>query len=158
MTLPSTDTIQTYGGVFIDASPVENPLTDQASAQFNQLSASVAMSTHTVIRGWVQFTGNATTPVLVAHDSLWGNSAPVTPTVSRVGAGQYRIVWPTSVNDELGVAHTLNVRGGFCNVQTASGASNANFQKDTSNSTQIFCSASNVASDLVGVNIDVFFI
>lgn len=156
MTLPSTDSISTYGGIFIDASPVENPQTDLSATNFTQMSASVAMGTHTAIRAWVQFTGNATTPILVSHDALWGNAAGVTPTLVRTALGQYFVSWPTSVNDELGVAHSVNVRAGWGNGP--GNLVNVNVTKNTSTSVYVWCSSGASASDLVGSNIDVFII
>jgi len=158
MTSPAIDTIQTYGGAFIDAAPVENPQTDLGAGPFTQMSASVAMGTHTFIRGWVQILTSATTPTIIAHDALWGNGVSVTPTLVRTAIGNYSLTIPATINDELGVVHSTNIRGCWGNVN-ASGAVTQNINVARNTATQMVISISNsgAASDIAGTAIDIFY-
>lgn len=114
MTAPDIDSIAVYGGVMADYANVEDPTTDLAAAYFNKLSASVAAMTHTAPRAVRRFVGNATTPTDptsgFVHDSLWGSTSGVNPTIVRNGTGDYTITWATTQTDELGVTHSLNFR------------------------------------------------
>lgn len=110
MTLPDTDSLNTYGGELADYAPIEDPTTDRSADAANMAFASVAMMTHTIPRAIVQFAGHATTPTRTTHDAVWGNTSGVAPTIAKTGTGVYTVTWPSSVNDELGEAHTVSVR------------------------------------------------
>ena len=104
MTLPDIDDIDVFGGALYDYSAVIDPTTDRPAAGANPAYCDIAALTHTALRAWVRFTLNGTaTPVLVAHDSNWGNSPSVAPTFTRTSAGLYTITWPTVVYDEIPV-------------------------------------------------------
>lgn len=114
MTLPDIDTIATLGGALQNFAPVEDPTTDLDAGADNASRTNVAMMTHTAVRAMRRFLGHATTPADPVsgfiHDAVWGSSAPVKATVTKGGTGIYPLTWPTTVQDELGVAHTLNLR------------------------------------------------
>jgi hypothetical protein len=114
VTLPDIDALATYGGALNNYAPVEDPSTDEDAGYRNKYATNVAAATHTVCRAWCAFVGKASSPPddpsSNVHDSVWGNLLGVKPTVARTGPGVYTITWPTSVNDELGVAHTVNLR------------------------------------------------
>jgi len=101
MTLPNVDTIDSYGGLKKDYGiAVVNSETDRAADDANRAYANIAMATHTLCRAWVQFTSSATTPTIVQHDALWGNTSFVAPTIVRSAQGIFDITWPTSVTPE----------------------------------------------------------
>ncbi len=113
MTTPDIDTVATYGGVLTNAWPVEDPTTDQDADGMNACKASTAAMTHTAARAWARFTSDPTTPAFALtnpHDSMWGNDLSVRPTLARTGAGVYTLTWPSTVTDELGATHALNLR------------------------------------------------
>lgn len=114
MTAPDIDSLATYGGAMADYESVQDPTTDLAAAYWNKLAASVAAMTHTAPRAVRRFVGHATTPADpssgLVHDSQWGSSSGVKPTVTRNGTGDITITWTSSQTDELGVSHTLNLR------------------------------------------------
>lgn len=120
MTLPDVDSLANVGPALLNYGiGVINPQTDRDAAAANQCNADAAAATHTVIRAWVRLTLNGTAvPVLVAHDSVWGNAVGVAPAFTRTSGGIYTIIWPTVVQDEIpnglpgfsGSGHTLNLR------------------------------------------------
>lgn len=108
--LPGEQTSSDFGVPHVDAWAVEDPTTDVSAAIFDAVASSVAAMTHTACRAWVAITGHATTPTVAAHGSNWGNSGGVAPTLTRNGAGDITITWPTSVTAEDGTTATLNLR------------------------------------------------
>jgi hypothetical protein len=122
MTFPENDTLDTYGGALNDAQPVEDPTTDRAAVAANQAYASAAAMTGTAPLAWCRFTADATTPLLAAQNgsnACWGNTAPVRPVVTHLGTGHYRVTYPTTVTDALGVVHTVNIKRAAASVEGA---------------------------------------
>lgn len=115
MRLPQTATLSTYGGKKENEYPVENPLTDISAEEHNELADDVQAMTHTALRAWYAFVGNATTPTDPAsniHDAVWGDSLAVKPVLARTGTGVWTLTYPTSYVDELGNTRTVNLRRG----------------------------------------------
>lgn len=115
MTLPARDSAAVWGVPYADYKPVEDVTTDLSSVAFNEMAADVAMSTHTIGRAIVRFTGTTYTSgtqaiTVVDHDALWGSSTGVKPTVVQTSAGRYIATWATTQSDELQVSHTINIR------------------------------------------------
>lgn len=109
MTLPSRDSLSTFGGTpgagLVDFSPPIDPTTDLPAAGLNQALSDVAMMTRTAVRAWARFTPAGTgTPVLVNHWALWGNSSGVAPVVARTTTGIYTVTWPATVTDDVTVS------------------------------------------------------
>lgn len=128
MTLPDIDALDTAGGALEDLAPVIDVDTDRPAAAVNVGFADATAATHTNTRAWVRMTLNGTAaPVLVAHDSVWGNTLAVEPTCTRSSPGVYVVTWPATVVDEIPngqpgynpAGHTLNLRGGWANVRGA---------------------------------------
>lgn len=107
------------GGTLVNYAPVEDASTDLDASFDNGSRNNVAMMTHTAPRSWARVTTGANTGamVLVSNDAMWGNSVP--PTKAFVSLGTFTLTYPTSVNDELGVAHTLNLRWATINHRSA---------------------------------------
>lgn len=156
--LPDVDDfLSTYGGAKVNFAPVEDPTTDEDANVRNLYAMNVAMMTATVPRSIIRFTGAATTGglVLVSHQSLWGNSAPVAPTFSRTSAGLYVATLPTTVTDALGVAHTINIRAVTMNVRGSGVAWDYYAQPASASTVNIYTfNATGAATDATGVDID----
>lgn len=116
MTLPTSDSFDTYGGSKTDFSSVVDPTTDRSAAEVNTAFASMSCASRTSIRTYLQFLGHATTPVLNFHNAHWGSSLAVIPTITRNSTGNYTITFPSTVTDPLGVVQSINLisgRGGL---------------------------------------------
>jgi hypothetical protein len=108
--MPDTSTIDDYGGVLVDYSPVVDPTTDREALAMDQALEDCAQMTQTACRAWVRFTLASTTGGLIFLDSnaAWGNS--VLPVLARVGTGIFTVTWPATVIDSLGNAHMVNLK------------------------------------------------
>jgi len=120
MTTPDIDAIATYGGALNNYSPIVDPTTDRDAAMVNKALCSTAAMTQTAVRAWVRFLTHATTPTLASSnicDGLWPNILGNRPAPTRSGTGTFLLTWPSSLNDELGVSHTLNFRAAAAFVE-----------------------------------------
>lgn len=127
MTLPDIDDLDSLGGALQDLSPVTDPSTDRSATGANPAYTDTAAMTATAIRAWVSLSINGTTPTLVAHNSVWGNSLAVQPTLAYTSStGIFSITWPAIVADAIpnglpgynAAGHTLNLRDGWANAQS----------------------------------------
>lgn len=102
-------TIETYGGPFVDAVPVDDPTTTESAGQHNRLTEDVAQATRTQPRAWVSFktrtTNGAVTPD--EGESMMGTGSAQLPTVARTGTGLYTVTYPPSWTDALGTLETI---------------------------------------------------
>lgn len=112
--LPEVDSLATVGGVRVDYAPVEDASTDVPAAHLNLVFANVAAMTQTCDRAWCAFVGKASSPPddpsSNVHGAVWGNGVSVKPVTARTSTGLFTLTWPTSVTDELGVSHSVNLR------------------------------------------------
>ena len=85
---------------------------------------------------------------------MWGSSSGVKPTLARTSAGVYTLTWPTTVTDQLGASHNVNLRWAKASCEDAAGFFRA---KVTSpNVVTVTCTdTSNAANDFAG---DVIFV
>lgn len=158
---PEVDDLDTYGGPKSDEGPIESPTTQLSGPEYTRLAASVAGMTHTGIRAWVRFVTAATTGamVLTSHDAGWGNTAPVTPLLARTGTGVFTITWPTSVNDELSLPHTVNIRTVLHPVVEGSTfGQTAKLAITAPNVVTVYTFSSGAANDIVGATVGVQFL
>lgn len=155
MTLPSTDTIATYGGLLNNYSPVEDPTTDRDATAANKAYSSIAAATHTVPRAYVVILGHAVTPTVVEHDSVWGNSSAVVPTLARAGTGDITITWPASVTGEDTVLQALALKRGLSvNIEgTVAGVGTISPLGDPNKMQLRLFDMAGVANDFAGKNI-----
>lgn len=158
MTIPDTDSVNTYGGALNNAGPVEDPTTDRDAGAMNKALASVSGMTHTAVRAIVRFTAAASggAMVLVSHDAVWGNSNSVAPTLGRTGTGIFTITWPSSVTDELTVSHTVALRYGTSNPRGSVFYQPQVVITSGNVATVYVFNAGNAASDAVGADFEVF--
>jgi hypothetical protein len=120
MALPDSATYDTYGGAKTNYAPVEDYSTDEDAADRNEYVADVAGMTHTAVRCWRRFLGNAVTPTdpgSNVFDNVWGNDLADKPTVARTGAGVYTVTYPATIVDDNGTTRSINLRGGWANVE-----------------------------------------
>lgn len=119
--LPDVDSLSTYGGAKSNYASVEDATTDLDATQYNIMAANVAGMTQTAWRAWCAFVGKASSPPddpsSNVHGAVWGNGLSVKPTVARTGTGVYTVTWPTTVTDELGTSHTVNLRRACWNIE-----------------------------------------
>ncbi len=163
MSLPDASDIADYGGALVDyQAAIEDATTDRGAANANKAYNDCAMMTRTATRAWARFTGDAATPVLIAqpngHNAMWGSSGGVAPTLARTALGIYTITWPTSVTDQLGVAHTLNLSpAAWCQVEGTT-AYFTNVIKTAANvlEAHIFLGSTAAANDASGKVITIF--
>lgn len=157
--LPDVDALASYGGVKANDFNVEDPTTDEDAAHRNLYAANTAAATHTLIRAYRRLVGNATTPTdpgSNVHDAVWGDSLAVKATIARTGTGVYTITWPTTVTDELGVVHTVNLVDGWANIN-GSVLYFAQVTITAPNVATVYVfNSSAAANDAVGVTIAVF--
>lgn len=116
MALPDSATgSDNYGTPYQNERPVEDPTTEPDAAAVNEALVDTAACTRMVPRAWVKFSGltytSGSQSITVAdHDANWGGSDGVKPTIVQNPEGTYVVTWPTTVNDELGDPHTINIR------------------------------------------------
>lgn len=158
MTLPNTATFDTYGVRKSNYAPVEDPSTDEDADDRNEYVNDVASMTHTALRAWYAFVGHGTTPTDATsnvHDAVWGNDVSVKPTPAHSATGVYTITWPTSINDELDVDYSVNLRHAWANVE----GSTLYFVQCTVTAPNVVTvrvfNAAGAADDAVGVTISV---
>ncbi len=108
MTTPRS--IDSYGGVFADAFPVEDPTTEISATYDNRLHEDVAQMSATTIKVIAKFlTIAAAAPQTAAATSerSHGNFLAPSVVVTKTGTGEYTLTWPTTFTDALGVVETL---------------------------------------------------
>jgi hypothetical protein len=150
MSLPTSASLSTYGGILVDSVPVIDPASEISAASLNQLRYDAAAMTRTCPRAIFSFTTSATTPTLVLADAHWGNAAGVQPVIARTGTGVFTATLPASITDDLGNVVFVNAR--LC-MSAMSGATLGFWNAVVTNSQTItiktFTTAS-AASDLAG--------
>lgn len=159
MSLPAVDSFNQLGGLKVNYSQIVDPNTDVDGPQFSQMTFDVAAMTATATRCWVKFTGHATTPILVAHNSVWGNGAGVTPVVAHTGTGTYTVTFPTAVDDGLGQPTSsigVNLRAPWLNLETLVFANSAKIVVTAPNVLTIQAFLTGAANDLAAINFNVF--
>ena len=112
MTLPDSDTLANYlaADQLVDFSPMVDPNTDLPAEGANEAFASLAMMTRMAPRAYVVLVPGDGSVELTEHDAVWGNTYLVAPTVEYINTGRYVVTFPASVNDALGVEHSVNLR------------------------------------------------
>ena len=162
MTTPDIATLATYGGALqnYQGQAVVNPLTDRDAAAANEAYTDCAAMTHTAIRTWTRFTAAASTGalVLVTHDALWGNAAPVTPTLARSALGVFTVTYPATITDELGHTKTPNLRAAWGQARVTSIHYDVDVTPTAPNVLTVRVFAGGSASDAVGIDLDIFAI
>lgn len=160
MSLPDVSSLATYGGALLDYDAVVDPTTDRAAASANKAYADAAAATVTVPRVVAQFTAAATTGAmaLVSHIECWTEGGAAAPALARSGTGTFTITYPATVNDSLGVVHTVNLRYVWASCTSATVAYNVNVTCAANVITVYVFNTSDALNDAAGVDFVVFAI
>lgn len=158
MTAPDADSLATYGGARSNYGDLDSidPSTDLGAAEFNLLACTAAMNSRMATRAEVVFTGHATTPVYTSHEAVWKGTTATAPTIARSGAGIFTATFPSTVLDELGVSHTLNLTRAW---GQAEGTTSYNVQCSAAANVitvRVFLDSSGAANDAAGVTLVVW--
>jgi hypothetical protein len=108
---PESASLSEFGGVKSNyfVAPVD-PTTDIDEDNWNYLICNAAMGSRMQPRCEAVFTGHATTPVFVEFEAVWKGGTATSPVIARTGSGVFTVTYPASVNDELGEAHSVNLK------------------------------------------------
>lgn len=123
MGLPDRDDYAIVGGEITDYQPAEDASTDLPALADAIARCNVAAMSRVVTRAYAAFTTNGTTCTLLDCDGCWPSGTfggPNAPTVTRTGLGLYTVTWPTTITDERGVTHNLNLRRGLGDIEPGS--------------------------------------
>ncbi len=118
--------IDSYGGAFVDESPVRNPTTQQSAAYANRLHEDVAQMTNTTVKFWVTFTPtlNAAPYTLSASGVLvrthFGTGPTAKPTIDKTATGRYTMTFASTYTDGLDESEATSNFAAFGHVQSAS--------------------------------------
>lgn len=109
MTTPRT--VDNYGGVFTDETPVEDPTTQQSAAYYTRHSEDTAQLTRPAVKSVVRFqTSAAAAPVVIVADSgrsHMGTGGGALPTITKTAQGTYEIEYATPWTDGLGESENV---------------------------------------------------
>lgn len=104
-------TIDTYGGVFVDAFNVEDPAIEISADYDNRLHEDVAQGSRTSDKMVVRFpttaTAAPTTVTASAGQSHKGVASGDRPTVAKTGTGLYDVTFAATFTDPLGVVENV---------------------------------------------------
>jgi hypothetical protein len=112
--------IDTYGGIKIDATPMVNPESELAADEHNRMAEDTAQLTRCAPRAVVVFTCGASPTVW--HRSVWGNGVSEKPTVAQTATGRYTITYAASFTDPLGVVESVGFFTGGAAARTGDAA------------------------------------
>ena len=115
--------INTYGGVFLDQTPVQNPQTQQSAAFANRANEDLAQLTRTTTKARVTFVPVATaapialSALTVTVASHYGSGSAQKPVITKTATGIYSIVFPASAIDSLDGSETVSFVDGSAAVR-----------------------------------------
>lgn len=166
MTLPDRDAIDTYGGSKQNYSAIVDLSREEDAAHRNKYAANVAMMTHTVTRAVRSFLGTTAGATSIAdpstgfvHDAVWGDSATVKPAATYIATGTIDVIWPATVNDELGVSHSVQLGRASANVESSDGTFRIATAKVTgSQKVRVYTYQNGALANLAGEVITVFVV
>lgn len=102
--------IDNYGGVKVDAEPVEDPTTELSADQYNRLAEDAAQMTRTSTKIFVKFatsSGGAGAITPTAGQAHRGTASGDLPTIAKTATGLYDITYPSTFVDALGVTENV---------------------------------------------------
>lgn len=165
MTLPSRDQLSDYGGALANYPiGVVDPTTDEDASYRNKYAANVAMMTHMIPRAMRSFLGTTGGATFISdpssgfvHDAVWGDSAAVKPQATYIATGQLDVIWPATVQDELGEQHTLSLQRAWAEIESSDTTFRAATAKVTGARTvRIYTYSGTTLTNLAGQVITVF--
>lgn len=125
MGFPHRPDLASLGPTLVDTAPVVNPTKEASAAQFNLLRWQTAGIGLLSYRAWLVFTANSGAQPILHRAEAWNprglSTGPhVNPTITRIGIGNYDVLYPAQVPDDLGVLTTLAFVHGLGEVVTPS--------------------------------------
>jgi head-tail adaptor len=162
MTLPASDSFALYGGIINDYSAVEDPSTDLAAVSSNQFRASTAAMTATAFRVVFNFYIDISNDIsniarITNIRAVWDTTATNNPTITYMSVGIYRVVFPSTVYDLLGNIQTINLLGGFGNIDIANTTNNfITVNRINSTTFDIYSIQNGALTNVVNGNINIF--
>jgi hypothetical protein len=109
---PNRPDLAALGPTLVDARPVLNPNQEATAAQFNLLRWQVAGIGLVSHRALLIFTANSGAQPILRRAEAWNpkglsTGAHANPTITRNSTGNYDVLYPASVPDELGEMTSL---------------------------------------------------
>lgn len=130
MTLPRS--LDDYGGVKVNAKPIEVPTHEKSAEEDNRQATDVAHMTRTSPKAWVTFSPTATaaptTVTVISGRCHAGSGSGQHPTISKTANGVYAITYAASFLDELGETEAVS----FEMAHVSLGGSTVGFAQATS--------------------------
>lgn len=112
--LPDTISYDDVGGTKSDYTAPVNAATDRSASDINIAFVNAAMLTRTGNRGWIRFTTDGSgVPSLIGPTSwqaVWKANTSAQPVAAKSTTGVMTFTFPTTVVDEMGESHTLNIQ------------------------------------------------
>jgi hypothetical protein len=122
---PNRPDLASLGPTLVDTAPVLNPSKEATSAQYNLLRWQAAGIGLLSYRAWLIFTANSGSQPILLRAEAWnpkglttGANAP--PVITRIGTGNYNVVYPTQVPDQANELTSLAFVHGVGQVVTPS--------------------------------------
>lgn len=166
MVLPEVDSLDSFGGAMSNYTEVVDPTTDEDAAFRNAYVTDVAMMTHTITRAARSFLGTTGGATMIAdpssgfvHDAVWGSSPSVKPSATYIATGTLDLIWPSTVTDELGDSHTVQLRRATASVESSDGTFRlATAKVIGSAKVRVYTYENGALADLAGEVITVFVV
>lgn len=122
--LPDATSATDYGLPKSNRSFVTDPRTEFDYSEIEAALVDIAALTRTCPRAWARINATSGVPVLVSHDSVWGNDDAVKPTITHNGDGDDTIAWPATVTDlnptvARRVTRNLDIKTGWLSLHSA---------------------------------------
>jgi len=110
MALPAIDSFEVLAGALNDYSPVVDPTTDLSAFASNTDRADMAGITRIAPRIVVVWNNNGSVATQQIYESVIGNGYLNYPTIVRIAAGVWQMVFPPTCVDLLGSTQYWNFR------------------------------------------------
>lgn len=125
MGFPNRPDLAALGPTVVNLHPVGNPEKEATAAQWNLLRWQVAGLGLVAMRAHLIFAAAAGSQPIRWRQEAWNPRALTTtphqdPTITRIGTGQYDVVYNSPVPDELGELVALSFRHGLGTIVTPS--------------------------------------
>lgn len=123
--MPTPRTIDTYGGTFVDALPVEDATSEQSADYANRLHEDVAQLTRSALKCVVTFpTTTDAAPATVSAASVtclsqYGTGSSTKPVVAKTAAGVYTLTFAATYDDALSETDPFTITAANASVDAA---------------------------------------
>jgi hypothetical protein len=119
--LPDTLSLDELGGAKQNYSDPADDTTDTDASAGNLAKVATSAMSRTADRCWLKFSWSGSAVTLIDWDTVWGKNDVQAPAVTHPGsAGVFVVVFPSTVTDDLGVMHSINLRVCLCSIENSS--------------------------------------